>query len=66
MANISLKGIDIFSKNTALYIKNGKDFFTAKNIGLVLVKNGDEAHMKYKVDGTSYDTLYVQTGDGVM
>ena len=66
MANITLKGIDIFSKNTALYIKNGKDFFTAKNIGLVLAKNGDGAHMKYKVDGTAYDTLYVQTGDGVM
>ena len=66
MANITLKGIDIFSKNTALYIKNGKDFFTAKNIGLVLAKTGDEAHMKYKVDGTAYDTLYVQTEDGTM
>ena len=66
MANITLKGIDIFSKNTALYIKNGKDFFTAKNISLVLAKNGDEAHMKYKVDGTTYDTLYVQTEDGTM
>lgn len=66
MANITLRGIGISSKNTALYFKNGKDFFTAKNIGLVLVKNGDEVHMKYKVDGTAYDTLYVQTEDGTM
>ena len=33
MANITLKGIDIFSKNTALYIKNGKDFFTKMGAG---------------------------------
>lgn len=66
MANISLRAINIERNDTALYIKNGKDFFTAKNIGLVLVKNEDAACLKYKVDGTTYDTLYIKGGDGVM
>lgn len=64
--NITLKGINIERNDTALYIKNGKDFFTAKNIGVVLCKNDEEAHLKYKVDSTTYDTLYIKGGDGVM
>lgn len=63
MANVSVKGIDIQDKNLVFHIKDGKDFYTAKNIGLQFCKHDGNVQMKYLVDGRAHDCLYVKASD---
>ena len=66
MANVSLKGIDIQNTNRTLYIKDGKDFYTAKNIGLQFCKHAGNVQLKYIVGGCAHEWLYVKDESGVM
>lgn len=61
----SLYMIDINGhKGTDFYVKNGKRFKKAANIGVKVVVNEGNAVLKYKVDGKVYDTLYVKADNG--
>lgn len=66
MAQVLLKGIDIQNKNITLYVKNGKDFYTAKDIGLQFRKHGGNVQLLYLVDGCDHESLYVQDDTGTM
>lgn len=66
MANVSVKGIDIQNKNIVFYIKDGKDFYTAKNIGLQFCKHNGYIQLKYIVSGCAHELLYVKAENGLM
>lgn len=51
-------------KDTDFYVKNGKRFKKADNIGVKVFVDEGTAVLKYKVDGKVYDTLYVKDANG--
>ena len=51
-------------KDTDFFVKNGKRFKKATDIGVKAFVYGDTIALKYKVDGKVYDTLFVKSDDG--
>lgn len=52
------------NKNTDFYVKNGKRFKKATDIGVKVFVDGGTIALKYKVAGKVYDKLFVKSDDG--
>lgn len=51
-------------KDTDFYVKNGKRFKKATDIGVKVFVDGGTIALKYKVDGNVYDKLFVKADNG--
>lgn len=51
-------------KDTDFYVKNGKRFKKATDIGVKAIVDEGSIALKYKVDGKVYDTLFVKADNG--
>ncbi len=52
------------NEDTDFYVKNGKRFKKATDIGVKVFVDEDTIALKYKVDGKVYDTLFVKADNG--
>lgn len=52
------------NKDTDFYVKNGKRFKKATDIGVKAIVDEGTVVLKYKVDGKVYDTLFVKADNG--